>query len=202
MLILRIACKEEVHATPVSNITVLRPESIRSPIFRPQDKIEEVPSPRFTLSPDNLSDCGDDLSLDNCPPTPLSGKGKGKGIARGRNRERGFRSPNPLERAESRKRRNEPAIEIDARSIGKRAISRSGTFFENPYDPEAVLEDRLLEPCPNIPICENVSEVLNTPTRSRTTANTLLRRINTASSFSSFRSPANTQSRKCRGFQS
>ncbi|KAK0100231.1 hypothetical protein ONS95_008195 [Cadophora gregata] len=44
--------------------------------------------------------------------------------------------------------------------IAKRAFSRSNTFFEDPNDPLAALDDDLLEPCPHVPICDSVSEVL------------------------------------------
>lgn len=67
---------------------------------------------------------------------------------------------NPIARAESRSRENSGAIEIDGRPIQKR-ISRSSTFFDDPSDPCAILEDNLLEPCPHLPICHSVSEVLN-----------------------------------------
>ncbi|CZR51121.1 uncharacterized protein PAC_00996 [Phialocephala subalpina] len=80
---------------------------------------------------------------------------------RGRTLERGLRFSNPLSRAESRSHREDPAIEIDVRPVEKRTISRSNTFFEDPNDPCAILEDALLEPCPPIPLSDPVSEVLS-----------------------------------------
>lgn len=79
---------------------------------------------------------------------------------RGRTMERGPRYANPLERAESRVARTEAVIELNPSPIGKR-ISRSGTFFEDPTHPSAILDDDLLEPCPQLSPCINVSEVLN-----------------------------------------
>ncbi|TAQ83945.1 hypothetical protein B7494_g7730 [Chlorociboria aeruginascens] len=86
-------------------------------------------------------------------------KGKGKERVRGRELERGTRFQNPLDKAESRNRKNDAAIELDVQPIEKR--SRSSTFFEDPSDPCAVLDDNLLEPCPHAPICSSVSEVLD-----------------------------------------
>jgi hypothetical protein len=90
-------------------------------------------------------------------------KGKGKDFDRGRTLERGPRYPNPLAKAESRPRKGDPTIELDAQPIEKRQLSRSSTFsnFEDPNDPCAILEDNLLEPCPHLPICNSVSEVLS-----------------------------------------
>ena len=93
-------------------------------------------------------------------------KSKGEEVERGRTLERGLRFPNPLARAESRLRNDDAAIEVNVRPIQKR-IRRSGTFYEDPTEASAVLEDNLLEPCPHIPLCSNVSEVLNTPSNSR-----------------------------------
>ncbi|KAE8446856.1 hypothetical protein EG329_011487 [Mollisiaceae sp. DMI_Dod_QoI] len=86
---------------------------------------------------------------------------RGKGVERGRTMERGPRFQNPLARAESRAHRGDPAIEIDVRPMEKRAISRSNTFFEDPSDPRAVLEDALLEPCPQVSLHNSFSEVLS-----------------------------------------
>lgn len=99
--------------------------------------------------------------------------------------------PNPLERAESRTRRNDAAIVVDTKfmaPMGKRALSRRSTFHEDPNDFKAVLEDRLLEPCPHIPVCDNVSEVLGSSSESGTFAKAQLRRNDTASSLSSLHS--------------
>ena len=94
-------------------------------------------------------------------------KGKGKEVDRGRRLERSPRFPNPLARAESRIRRDDADIEVDARPIEKRP-SRSSTFFEDRSDPCAVLEDNLLEPCPHMSMCNSFSEVLNSPTDAST----------------------------------
>lgn len=91
-------------------------------------------------------------------------KGKGKEVDRGRTLDRGPRFANPLAKAESRSRKNDPTIELDVQPIEKRQLSRSSTFsnFEDPSDPCAVLEDSLLEPCPRLPIRNSVTEVLST----------------------------------------
>jgi hypothetical protein len=77
---------------------------------------------------------------------------------RGRALEQGPRYPNPLARAESRNR-GEAAIELDARPILKRP-SRSSTFFENPSDPHALLDDQILEPCPHVSMFSSLPELL------------------------------------------
>jgi hypothetical protein len=101
-------------------------------------------------------------------------KGKGKEVQRGGTSERCPRLLNPLERAESRIRRNDAAIEVDALPIGKR-ISRSSTFHDDPSDPCAILDDNLLEPCPHMPLCTTVSEVLDTPLNTASIATGLSR---------------------------
>ncbi|PVH85688.1 hypothetical protein DL98DRAFT_511267 [Cadophora sp. DSE1049] len=53
------------------------------------------------------------------------------------------------------------AANIETTPIEKRALSRSNTFFDDPNDPRAALDDDLLEPCPHAPICDSVSEVLS-----------------------------------------
>jgi hypothetical protein len=113
-------------------------------------------------------------------------KGKGKDFDRGRALERGSRYPNPLAKAESRPRKNEPTIELDVRPIEKRQFNRSSTFFEDPNDPCAVLEDDLLEPCPHIPICYSVSEVLCAPESSTGVAGGMFH----GNTWSSFDAPA------------
>lgn len=82
-------------------------------------------------------------------------------IERGRTSNRKPRLSNPLAVAESRPHREESTIKIDGRPIEKRGLSRSSTFFEDPNDPCAILEDSLLEPCPQIPLSDTVDEVLN-----------------------------------------
>ncbi|KAH6671091.1 hypothetical protein B0J14DRAFT_669970 [Halenospora varia] len=84
-------------------------------------------------------------------------------LHQGRTLERQSRLPNPLERAESRKRKGDVAIEIDARSLARFKRSRSSTLHDNPSDLCAILDDNLLEPCPHDPVCTSVSEVLNSP---------------------------------------
>jgi hypothetical protein len=114
------------------------------------------------------------------------GKGSGKDVERGRTLERGPRFSNPLSRAESRIRHNDAAIEINVLPIEKR-INRSSTFYEDPTETSAVLEDNLLEPCPHVPICSNVSEVLNTPSNTRVPTGALS--INCNSPFDISRRP-------------
>ncbi|KAG0651194.1 Calcium permeable stress-gated cation channel 1 [Hyphodiscus hymeniophilus] len=75
-------------------------------------------------------------------------RGKGKEVERGRSLEKGPKYPNPLVRADSWRLPSTTAIELNARPISKRP-SRSSTFFENPSDPCAVLDDKMLEPCPD-----------------------------------------------------
>lgn len=132
-----------------------------------------VASSRFTDEP------GDSSSPDT---SRVIDKGKGKDVDRGRSLERGPRFPNPLARAESRIRRDDSAIELDARSLGKR-LSRSSTFFEDPYDPCAALEDDLLEPCPRLSICSSLSDVLNSPADASTVDLLARPRAKTASSI-------------------
>ena len=55
----------------------------------------------------------------------------------------------------------QPAANTGSTPIEKRALSRSNTFFDDPNDPRAALDDDLLEPCPHGPICDSVSEVLS-----------------------------------------
>jgi hypothetical protein len=104
--------------------------------------------------------------------TTMASDYKGKEVDRGRTIERRHRYTNPLAQAESRSRRNEPAIEVDVRPIEQRKLSRSRTFsnFEDPTDPCAILEDNMMEPCPHASFCSTVSEVLNTTSTSPGTA--------------------------------
>lgn len=44
-----------------------------------------------------------------------------------------------------------------------RAATRSITFFDDPSDPCAALDDEFLEPCPEIPIRRSVAEILEEP---------------------------------------
>lgn len=150
-------------------------------------RLLDIDSPRFTSA-----------NTDNSPNDPSlpsgSWKGKGKEVSRGRSPERKARSQNPFERAESRPRRNDAAIEIEARSMGKRAVSRSSTFYEHPEAIEAVLEDHILEPCPHIPVCDNVSEVFDISSLAGTIGSGSIFRKPTESSLISFLS-LNTASR-------
>jgi len=90
-------------------------------------------------------------------------KGKSPDVGRGRTLDRGPRYPNPLAKAESRRRKNDPTIELNVQPIEKRQLSRSSTFsnFEDPNDLCAAFEDDLLEPCPHLEIRNSVSEVLS-----------------------------------------
>lgn len=108
---------------------------------------------------------------------------KGKESQRGRTVERCPRTLNPLERAESRIRKKDVAIEVDTVSMGKR-FSRSSTFHEDPEDPCAILDDDLLEPCPHVPLCPTVEEVLNTPLSTASVGTSISRVSSTVSSIS------------------
>ncbi|KAF8851453.1 hypothetical protein BDZ45DRAFT_750646 [Acephala macrosclerotiorum] len=103
----------------------------------------------------------DGLSVNSSKHAQYDDADDSEEFKRGRTLERGPRFANPLSRAESRTRREDPAIEIDVGPMEKRTLSRSNTFFEDPNDPCAILEDTLLEPCPPIPLSNPVSEVLS-----------------------------------------
>ena len=79
---------------------------------------------------------------------------------RGRSLIRTDRVPNPFSRASSRNRQTEPTIEVNVRFMEPR-LRRSSTFFDDPLEPVAKLEDKLLEPLPRGSICASVSEVLS-----------------------------------------
>ncbi|KAI9053305.1 hypothetical protein LZ554_002268 [Drepanopeziza brunnea f. sp. 'monogermtubi'] len=80
------------------------------------------------------------------------GKGKGKG----KGKEIDVDEP-------SNSTSNKPSYQstIDSEPIPKRPISRSGTFFDNPTDPRAILDDNILEPCPQSRVRSSVSEILH-----------------------------------------
>lgn len=112
------------------------------------------------------------------PPGPLTveieGKRNGKEVDRGRQLERAPRMHNPLARSESLPQNFMAAIEVDARPMRREPRSRSSALHEDPTDPRAVLDDILLEPCPNLNDAHNnVSEVLEDlfelPTRESST---------------------------------
>jgi len=86
-------------------------------------------------------------------------KEKGEETERGRPLARTPRQSNPLSRAGSRSYQNDTTIDVSIRSIAQR-VSRSSTFFDDPTDPYAILEDDMLEPCPTPPIGESVSDML------------------------------------------
>ena len=78
---------------------------------------------------------------------------------RGRSLKQEPRCTNPLSRAESRNR--DYLVELDGRPIRRiQDVSRSSTFFDDPTEPSAILDDILLEPYPHLPLCDSVSEVL------------------------------------------
>lgn len=79
---------------------------------------------------------------------------------RGRSLIRTDRVPNPFSRASSRNRQKDPTIEVNVRFMEPR-LRRSSTFFDDPLEPVAKLEDKLLEPLPRGSICASVSEVLS-----------------------------------------
>ena len=86
---------------------------------------------------------------------------------RGRTLKRTASSSSPLARAESIPGRPEVTIEIDSRTILKRP-RRSSTFHDDPTSSPALLDDNLLEPCPDS--CTNVSEVLDGEARPQSSA--------------------------------
>lgn len=95
---------------------------------------------------------------------PMVNNDRVKRTDRGRAAHRAVRINNPLERAESRKRKGDATVEVNAHCIRPR-FCRSTTFFEDPNDPCAAFEDSLLEPCPHDPICNNVSELMSGPAK-------------------------------------
>ncbi|KAM0165255.1 hypothetical protein ACHAQE_002418 [Botrytis cinerea] len=95
----------------------------------------------------------------NAVPENQRKRDKGKGVERGRTLERGPRYCNPLEKAESRPRRNKTTIEVDGRPIRKR--DRSHTLHDNPDDPAAIFDDHVLEPLRGIAQQDSFSEVLS-----------------------------------------
>ncbi|THV52355.1 hypothetical protein BGAL_0081g00060 [Botrytis galanthina] len=108
--------------------------------------------PQFPYNPWELS------QLDVVPQNQRK-RDKGKGVERGRTLERGPRYCNPLEKAESRLRRNKTTIEVDGRPIRRR--DRSHTLHDNPNDPAAILDDQVLEPLRGISQQDSFSEVLS-----------------------------------------
>lgn len=105
------------------------------------------------------------------PPSNITvvDKGEDSDARRGRTIQRVSKRPDPLAKAESRPRfKNDAAIEVDMREIRKRTHSRASSLShsDGPTDPYAVLEDNVLEPCPSLPVCNAVTEVLDTPLRS------------------------------------
>lgn len=70
----------------------------------------------------------------------------------------------------------QPAANVGSTPIEKRALSRSNTFFDDPSDPRAILDDDLLEPCPHSPICDSMSEVLSGKSDLRRRARTAVTR--------------------------
>jgi hypothetical protein len=128
---------------------------------------------------------------------------------RGRSLEQEPRFANPLSRAESTG--GNASIEVDACPIERtRTASRSSTFFDDPTDPSAILDDNLLEPCPHLPICGSVSEVLTgdgTSRRSSVVVNRLRRAVTSGVDDSSLREPTvnpiralTTVFRECKSF--
>jgi hypothetical protein len=82
----------------------------------------------------------------------VDGKGEIEIFERGRSLARSPRPSNPLSRAHSRVRLHDASIELNAQPIEKR-LSRSSTFYDDPSDTCAVLDDDILEPCPHVPLC-------------------------------------------------
>ncbi|RAL62952.1 hypothetical protein DID88_004041 [Monilinia fructigena] len=130
--------------------------SARHPVFAPLDLItsinDAIPEPPFPFNPWELP------KLDKVPDK--HGKlNKGKEAERGRTLERGPRYPDPLEKAESRSKRNKMTIEVDGRPI--RTRNRSHTLHDDPNDPCAIFDDQLLEPLRDAPLQDSFSEVLS-----------------------------------------
>ncbi|KAL3417821.1 F-box domain-containing protein [Phlyctema vagabunda] len=121
--------------------------SIESHEELPVDELHENRGVSITSSGDiPSSNSTGDKCLDSLnAKTGIIAKGKGKEVRRGRTLGRSQRREDPLARATSRVRGREASIELDTRPIEKR-FSRSNTFFDDPADPRAILEDTLLEP--------------------------------------------------------
>jgi len=141
-------------------------ESILSPSTETSRSRLSPSNAQQTTIPGGITGLAPTAELDTLLPTPrdeikLVDKGKGRDAERGRTLRRCPRFGNPLAKAESRDRRSDAAIEVDARPLGKR-LRRSSTFHDDPSDHCAILDDNLLEPCPHLPICPPVSEVLDT----------------------------------------
>lgn len=110
-------------------------------------------------------------------------KGKDKEVDRGRTNERNYRAANPIARAESFPRRLDPSFELVKQPKGARPLPaqrrrersvtrasiedsrlrRRSTFYTDPSDPRATLDDEILDQCPFSPISP-LTEVLNSPT--------------------------------------
>ncbi|KAG4028546.1 hypothetical protein MFRU_021g01330 [Monilinia fructicola] len=130
--------------------------SARHPVFAPLDLItsinDAIPETPFPFNPWELP------KLDSIPEKH-DRLNKGKEAERGRTLERGPRYPNPLEKAESRPKRNKMTIEVDGRPI--RTRNRSHTLHDDPNDPCAIFDDQLLEPLRDAPQQDSFSEVLS-----------------------------------------
>ncbi|OWP04962.1 hypothetical protein B2J93_7263 [Marssonina coronariae] len=84
-------------------------------------------------------------------------------------------------------------------STKKRGIRRSSTFFDDPTDPRAALDDDLLEPCPGSRFRSSVSEVLNGAATTGEGVHASLRRSFTLQSLvGGADKPVTEISRKCR----
>lgn len=93
---------------------------------------------------------------------PLGVNDSSSRVGRGRTVQRTVRPSNPLEKAESRHRMKDATVEVDIQNIKPR-YCRSDAFFEDINVPCENFEDLLLEPCPDDPICNNVSEMMTKP---------------------------------------
>lgn len=97
---------------------------------------------------------------------------------------------------------SQSTADIEEITLPKRKFSRSSTFFDNPNDPCALLDDNLLEPCPHAPFRSSVSEVLNGKTRKRnktTSVHSSLRgSLDMASRSSQSENPIATAFNDCR----
>ncbi|KAG9238555.1 hypothetical protein BJ875DRAFT_437335 [Amylocarpus encephaloides] len=156
------------HLMTLSNVTSqAEPASDNTMI------IEDISQSSSNLTPSSISE----TATRGTDSTALVNNAGDNEVERGRSLQRRPRVSNPFAQAESRGREHDvAAIELDARPLG-RLISRSSTFHGDPFDPSAILDDQLLEPCPHESLCNDLSEVLNIAvsltglSRSKTRAN-------------------------------
>lgn len=119
------------------------------------------------------------LSGDGTLPYPKHNiEAKDPGPQRGRPLKRARRVPNPLSRAESRKRANDASIEVNLRFM-KSYPTRSSAFYKGRSSSLGELEDIILEPLAPGRMCASVNEILDSgstpvPTIRKPPVNTIL----------------------------